>query len=198
MAPRICSTATASSTPDVTTAAEDETAKWLEMPAVAGFKIWQLITGTTAAIAAIVFVLCCCVRFRIPRTKEEIEADYVRKKIARKFRRHLRLIQNSDMDEMDLKRALDRVRAEFKSDSESVAHSETALSIGSAGSAARSATYRKASDLLAGMTVDDLPTQRTLSHRLADLVDAALVTLRMRKRSGMPRDDTNLTETVIA
>lgn len=34
------------------------------------------------------------------------------------------MIQNSDMDDMDLKRALDRVRAEFKSDTESLAQSD--------------------------------------------------------------------------
>lgn len=51
-----------------------------------------------------VICVCCCVRFRIPRTKQEIEADYVRKRITRKFRSQLRLIQNTEMDEMDLKR----------------------------------------------------------------------------------------------
>jgi hypothetical protein len=145
-----------------------------------------------------VIFLCCCVRFRIPRTKEEIEADYVRKKIARKFRRHLRLIQNADMDEMDLKRALDRVRAEFKSDTESVAQSE-AISVGSV-SSARSATYRKASDLLAGMTIDDIPRERSFGTRLADFVEAALVSLRMRKRSALVPDESmnNFTETSVA
>lgn len=49
-------------------------------------------------------VFCRCIRFRIPRTKQEIEADYIRKKITRKFQKQLRLIQNSEMDEMDLKK----------------------------------------------------------------------------------------------
>jgi hypothetical protein len=51
-----------------------------------------------------VIFLCCCFRFRIPRTKQEIEADYVRKKLTKKFQKHLRVIQNSEMDSMDLKR----------------------------------------------------------------------------------------------
>ena len=50
-----------------------------------------------------VMFVCCCVRFRIPRTKQQIEADYVRKQITRKFQKQLRRIQNADMDEMDLK-----------------------------------------------------------------------------------------------
>lgn len=49
-----------------------------------------------------VVLLCCCVNFRIPRTKQEIEADYIRKQIARKFRRRLHLIPDSEMDEIDL------------------------------------------------------------------------------------------------
>lgn len=53
-----------------------------------------------------VIFLCCCFRFRIPRTKQEIEADYVRKKITRKFQTQLKLIQNSEMDEMDLKKGI--------------------------------------------------------------------------------------------
>lgn len=50
-----------------------------------------------------VILICCCVKIRIPRTKQEIEADYQRKLIARKFRQRLTLIQNQDMDSLDLK-----------------------------------------------------------------------------------------------
>ncbi|XP_075210536.1 uncharacterized protein LOC142317877 [Lycorma delicatula] len=89
-----------------------------------GLRLWQLLFICGSSLTAVVIFLCCCVRFRIPRTKQEIEADYVRKKITRKFQKQLRMIQNSEMDEMDLKKALDRVRAEFKSDTESLAQSE--------------------------------------------------------------------------
>lgn len=161
------------------------------------FEYYSVSTSTDVVfIILLVIFLCCCIRIRIPRTKEEIEADYVRKKIAGKFRRHLRLIQNAEMDEMDLKRALDRVRAEFKSDTESVAQSE-AISVGSI-SSARSATYRKASDLLAGMTIEDIPRERTFGNRLADFVEAALVSLRMRKRTTLVQEDSNLTEACLA
>jgi hypothetical protein len=49
-------------------------------------------------------MICCCVKFRIPRTKQEIEADYIRRKILRKFRKRLKAIQNQELDEMDLKK----------------------------------------------------------------------------------------------
>lgn len=91
-------------------------------------------------------------RFRIPRTKQEIEADFIRKKITKKFEKQLRMIHNSDMDEMDLKRALDRVRAEFKSDTESLAQSEAlsgaTLSSGNFNMPGNeTGSYRKASDI---------------------------------------------------
>lgn len=49
-------------------------------------------------------MLCCCFRFRIPRTKQEIEADYQRRKIAKKFRQRLEGIKNSEMDDMNLQK----------------------------------------------------------------------------------------------
>jgi hypothetical protein len=62
-----------------------------------------------------VIFLCCCIRFRIPRTKQEIEADYVRKKITKKFQKHLRVIQNSEMDSMDLQRGTVQSCSDFGS-----------------------------------------------------------------------------------
>lgn len=49
-------------------------------------------------------MLCCCFRFRIPRTKQEIEADYQRRVIARSFRERLRNIKNCEMDDMNLQK----------------------------------------------------------------------------------------------
>lgn len=49
-------------------------------------------------------MLCCCFRFRIPRTKQDIEADYQRRKIAKKFRQRLEGIKNSEMDDMNLQK----------------------------------------------------------------------------------------------
>lgn len=43
-------------------------------------------------------------KIRVPRTKQQIEADYRRKKLAQKFQQRLRLIQNQEMDALDLQR----------------------------------------------------------------------------------------------
>ena len=87
----------------------------------------------------VVIILCCCVRIRIPRTKQEIEADFRRKQLSKRFKQELKRIRNSELDVMDLRRgtyvkrinlyrkiklffnmiALDRVRADFHSDTES-------------------------------------------------------------------------------
>lgn len=50
-----------------------------------------------------VVMVCCCFRFRIPRTKQQIEADYQRRKITTKFREKLKTIQDSKMDTMSLR-----------------------------------------------------------------------------------------------
>ncbi|KAG6451386.1 hypothetical protein O3G_MSEX007117 [Manduca sexta] len=52
-------------------------------------------------------MVCCCFRFRIPRTKQQIEADYQRRKITTKFRQQLETIQDAKMDAMSLKDALE-------------------------------------------------------------------------------------------
>ncbi|CAK9823895.1 hypothetical protein ANTRET_LOCUS2146 [Anthophora retusa] len=57
--------------------------------------------------------LCCCIRFRIPRTKQEIEADYIRKKITKTFRHELSKISNTEMDNMDLRKALNKLQIKF-------------------------------------------------------------------------------------
>ncbi|KOB74255.1 Actin related protein 2/3 complex subunit 2, partial [Operophtera brumata] len=55
------------------------------------------------SIYDLVVMVCCCFRFRIPRTKQQIEADYQRRKITCKFRRQLETIQDAKMDAMSLK-----------------------------------------------------------------------------------------------
>ncbi|XP_044252433.1 uncharacterized protein LOC123003618 isoform X2 [Tribolium madens] len=51
--------------------------------------------------------------FRVPRTKQEIEGDYKRKKLAEKFQERLRLIQKQDMDILDLQQALKLIQEDF-------------------------------------------------------------------------------------
>lgn len=61
------------------------------------------MVATLVLIYNAVVMVCCCFRFRIPRTKQQIEADYQRRKITCKFRRQLETIQDAKMDAMSLK-----------------------------------------------------------------------------------------------
>lgn len=97
---------------------------WLESVVIAGFRVWHIIAAVLGVLLLIseyiiaeasvwtqfnriigaVIMVCCCIRFRIPRTKQEIEADYQRKQITKKFREKLQQIKNSEMDDMDLQK----------------------------------------------------------------------------------------------
>lgn len=78
--------------------------EWLEDEALPGFRVWQLAGIVLSILLSILIGLCCCIRFRVPRTKQEIEADYIRKKITKNFRQELSKINNIEMDDMDLKK----------------------------------------------------------------------------------------------
>ncbi|XP_023707173.1 uncharacterized protein LOC111864276 isoform X1 [Cryptotermes secundus] len=212
--------------------------EWLETHVAAGFKVWQIMFLCFAGLLTLAIFLCCCIRFRIPRTKQEIEADYVRKKLTKKFQKHLRVIQNSEMDDMDLKRGtvqpcsdfgsracvistvgqeahileiqdhpLDRVRAEIRSDTDSLAHSEGTLSSGCCNCPSpalplseplqephhgrkgslqvpkKVTTYRKICDVttVPGVSVDDLPVQGVLGSKFSSIVETTLTKLRPKK-----------------
>lgn len=85
--------------------------QWLENEALPGFRIWQLAGIVLSILLSIVVGLCCCIRFRVPRTKQEIEADYIRKRITKSFRNELSKISNSEMDEMNLQKGNDATTA---------------------------------------------------------------------------------------
>lgn len=55
---------------------------------------------------ALIIVLCCIFRCRIPRTKQEIEADIARKKVTKQFSNHL---QKIPIDRMELEKVLPEV-----------------------------------------------------------------------------------------
>ncbi|XP_046460595.1 uncharacterized protein LOC124207265 [Daphnia pulex] len=111
---------------------------WVETTIAGGFRIWQVLFLSGAVLLAVVIILCCCVRIRIPRTKQEIEADFRRKQLSKRFKQELKRIRNSELDVMDLRRALDRVRADFHSDTESFCGNQsdifTSLAQGGVGS----------------------------------------------------------------
>lgn len=85
---------------------EEGVEEWLEDEAYAGFRVWHLVALVMSGLLVVTIALCCCVRFRVPRTKQEIEANYIRKKITRHFAKELAKISNGEMDEMDLQKGI--------------------------------------------------------------------------------------------
>lgn len=90
----------------------EDTQMW-EKEMFLGIRVWQFVGIILSILLSIIVGLCCCIRFRVPRTKQEIEADYIRKKITRKFRHRLSKISNKDMDEMDLQKGNARLPHEI-------------------------------------------------------------------------------------
>ncbi|KAI8125806.1 Transmembrane inner ear expressed protein [Lucilia cuprina] len=87
---------------------------WLEQTTTIGeFRVWHIIAFCVGILLSIVIMVCCCMRFRIPRTKQEIEADYQRKQITKKFREKLQQIKNSEMDDMDLQKAIEYIQTHY-------------------------------------------------------------------------------------
>ncbi|CAH1639272.1 unnamed protein product [Spodoptera littoralis] len=84
-----------------------EEPEWLERNVVGDLRLWQIMFLCLASVASLIVIVCCCFRFRIPRTKQQIEADYQRRKLTNKFRSKLETIQDAKMDAMSLKDALD-------------------------------------------------------------------------------------------
>ncbi|KAL9924142.1 transmembrane inner ear expressed protein [Glossina fuscipes] len=91
---------------------DPETA-WLETVTIGGFRVWHIIAFCLGIVLSIIIMVCCCIRFRIPRTKQEIEADYQRKQITKKFHEKLQQIKNSDMDNMDLQKAIEYMQSNY-------------------------------------------------------------------------------------
>ncbi|XP_014602121.1 PREDICTED: transmembrane inner ear expressed protein isoform X1 [Polistes canadensis] len=85
---------------------------WLEDETLAGFRVWHLAGIILSILLSIIIGLCCCIRFRVPRTKQEIEEDYIRRKITRTFREELSKLNFSEIDEMHLRLAVDVIRNE--------------------------------------------------------------------------------------
>ncbi|XP_003707040.3 uncharacterized protein LOC100880951 [Megachile rotundata] len=94
--------------------------EWLEDEALPGFRVWQLAGIILSILLSVLIGLCCCFRFRVPRTKQEIEADYIRKKITKNFRHELSKISNVEMDDMDLRKALHKIQNKFEMETHEV------------------------------------------------------------------------------
>ncbi|KAF5270653.1 hypothetical protein FQA39_LY01391 [Lamprigera yunnana] len=104
---------------------------WIEKPVSPelSFRIWHLMFFCFSGIIVLVVLICCCIKIRVPRTKQDIEADYQRKKITIKFREKLKLIQNQEMDAMDLQRALEIIQEDLQNETKNIEHQYAAKSV---------------------------------------------------------------------
>lgn len=68
--------------------------QWLEVMVTGGFKVWHIIFIIIAVLITMTVVYCCFHRCRIPRTKQEIEADLMRSNLTNKFRDYLQELSN--------------------------------------------------------------------------------------------------------
>nr|XP_042902027.1 transmembrane inner ear expressed protein [Parasteatoda tepidariorum] len=80
---------------------------WMESEVIAGFRVWQILFLIGAGICTLVIVACCFKRCRIPRTRQEIEANHKRYQITLLFRSYLDRVP---CEEIDLMWALDVVK----------------------------------------------------------------------------------------
>ncbi|XP_063536910.1 uncharacterized protein LOC134746452 isoform X2 [Cydia strobilella] len=79
-----------------------EEPQWLEQKVMGELKLWHIMFICLGVVTVMIVMVCCCFRFRIPRTKQQIEADYQRRKITAKFRHQLETIHDNKMDAMSL------------------------------------------------------------------------------------------------
>ncbi len=93
-----------------------------------GFRVWHVIFIVSATVLTAIVAINCFVRIRIPRTKSEIEANAKRRALLKNFKIKLRNLKAADLDDLDYRRALEKLREEFRADNESLAQSE-AISI---------------------------------------------------------------------
>ncbi|XP_022254652.1 transmembrane inner ear expressed protein-like, partial [Limulus polyphemus] len=111
--------------PDSEVTTEPQSPDWLEMNVVAGFRVWQLLFLSIAGLIVLVVFLCCFMKCRIPRTKQEIEADYHRRQLTRTFRSHLNKI---GMDDITFKVALEKVQERYEEEHKSETENKTPYS----------------------------------------------------------------------
>lgn len=84
--------------------------EFLERTVIAslGIKTWHLVFMIVAAGCILIIVICCIFRCRIPRTRQEIEADIVRTRVCVQFRKHLDKLPIDDMKLLNGKLELDK------------------------------------------------------------------------------------------
>ncbi|KAF2356485.1 Transmembrane inner ear expressed protein [Trinorchestia longiramus] len=153
---------------------------WEEEVVWGAFRRWHVIAIASLAFLTCMCLLCRVMNCRVPHTKQEIEANYARRKLTNKFWQELHVIQNTEMDEMDLLKALERLQLELYNEEESLAQSDafSALSFTPSGT-----TYRKGSEVNLGVSSSELqlhkaPPGAGVKEKVTALISSALEKLK--------------------
>lgn len=94
--------------------------QWLEVMVSGGFKVWHIIFIIIALIVTMVVVYCCFHRCRIPRTKQEIEADLMRSNMTNKFRDYLQELPNEPVTFIEVLKKVQDMEEKLEKDNAQV------------------------------------------------------------------------------
>ncbi|CAG5116744.1 unnamed protein product, partial [Candidula unifasciata] len=57
----------------------------IETEVLGPLRIWHIIGISLTILSSAVFMLCCCCNFRVPRTRQQIEENYLKRKINKRY-----------------------------------------------------------------------------------------------------------------
>ncbi|XP_050535751.1 uncharacterized protein LOC126902478 isoform X2 [Daktulosphaira vitifoliae] len=166
--------------------------EWLEFQLYNGYRVWHIIFFILTVFFSLMVLLCCCVRFRIPRTKQEIEADFMRRKIATKFCKQLRLLNDTEMDDMDLLKALKRLQAELETDDDII---EDNSEVSTKTTTPKSPSLKRSAKSSGFNSSEKLPEEpeNMLGRRLATIVNILSIIKPKRKQTTNVTKQTSMT-----
>ncbi|CAB4063178.1 unnamed protein product [Lepeophtheirus salmonis] len=100
---------------------------FLEEKVTGPFRKWHIIISVFIVVFSIMFLICSLVKIRLPRTKAEIVADSKRRELLKKFQQKLVELKNAELDTMDYRRAVERLKQELEADTASLSPSEASI-----------------------------------------------------------------------
>lgn len=81
-----------------------------------GFKVWHIIFIIIAFLITLVVIYCCFHRCRIPRTKQEIEADSWRSSLTKKFRNYLQELPTESINFLEAIKKVQELEEKMEQD----------------------------------------------------------------------------------
>lgn len=86
-----------------------------------GFKVWHIMFIIVALVVTFVVVYCCFHRCRIPRTKQEIEADLMKTTLTNKFRDYLQEMTSEQITFVDALKRVQEIAEKLEEDDAALA-----------------------------------------------------------------------------